>query len=113
MELTEFSMITSADTVPFNKIKKIRIPKGKHKDAASKFGKLLIICGLGYVTIDQLNRALGYNNAGGEEQVVKTSAILVATGSVLLLVRPRYHRVNMGTVLRTVDYKSPFYKSEE
>jgi len=112
VELHEFSMVTSGDSVPFNKIRKIEIPRGNRKGMVAKAGVLLLIGGAAYLGIDQINRALGYIKTGGEEQVFKTSAILMASGGLLTLMRPRYYRVNEGIFLRTVDYKSPFYRSE-
>lgn len=111
VELMEFSMIMTGDTIGFNKIRKIGIPKGERKGFTTKFGRLLVAGGLMYVGIDQFNRAFGYINTGGEERVVKISIILIATGGLLMLIKPRYQKVNDGIFLRTVDYKSPFYRS--
>lgn len=111
LQLMEFSMITTNDTVPFNKIKKIGIPKGERKTLVSKIGVAMIGIGVIYVGVDQINRAFGYTrNPDGEERVIRTSAILIATGGVLIWVKPKYQRVNAGIFLRTVDYKSRFYK---
>ena len=111
IELLEFSIITTNDTVPFNKIKKIGIPKGQRKGIAPLFGGLLLACGIGYFTINQINSALGYNPPGIDKQIAVASAVLVTVGSALYFIRPHYRRVNMGTYLRTIDYKSKFYKS--
>ena len=46
IELLEFSIITTNDTVPFNKITKIGIPKGQRKGIAPLFGGLLLAAGL-------------------------------------------------------------------
>lgn len=111
LQLMEFSMITTRDTIPFNKIRKIGIPKGERKTLVSKLGVAMIGIGIFYVSVDQINRALGYTtNSDGEERVIRTSAFLVATGGILIWIKPKYQRVNAGIFLRTVDYKSPFYK---
>jgi hypothetical protein len=111
IELLEFSIITTNDTVPFNKIKKIKIPKGERKGIAPLFGGLLLAGGATYFAIDQINSALGYNPPGIDKQVAVSSAIMVTVGSALCFIRPHYRRINMGTYLRTVDYKSRFYKN--
>lgn len=111
IELYEFYMITTRDTIQFNKIKKVGIPKDERKGIAPLFGSLLLAGGVLYFGIDQLNSSLGYNTSGVDSQVAKISAGLVLLGAPLVLIRPAYRRVNMGTYLRTIDYKSPFYNT--
>lgn len=111
VELMEFSVITSNDTVQFNKISKIGIPKGERSGISPLFGGLLLGAGVTYLSIDLINSALGYNTSGVDQDVVKASAVMIGVGSVLFFIRPKYRRVNEGTFLRTVDYKSKFYKS--
>jgi hypothetical protein len=111
IELMEFSVITSNDTVQFNKIQKVGIPKGQRKGIAPLFGGLLLAGGITYLSIDLINSALGYNPEGVDKGVVQASAVMIGVGSVLFFIRPKYRRVNNGTFLRTIDYKSKFYKS--
>ncbi len=111
VELLEFAIITSQDTVPFNTIDKIGIPKEQRKGIAPLLGGLLLGGGVLYFSIDMINSALGYNPPGIDTQVATTSAIMIGVGSLLSFIRPKYRRVNMGTFLRTVDYKSKFYKN--
>lgn len=111
VELLEFSMITTGDTIPFNKIHKVGIPKGQRSGIAPLLGGLLLAGGVVYFGIDMINSALGYNTAGIDPTVATRSAVLVTVGAALFFIRPKYDRVNNGTVLRTVDYKSKFYKS--
>jgi hypothetical protein len=111
IELLEFSVITSNDTVQFNKIQKVGVPKGQRSGIAPLFGGLLLVAGVTYVGIDLVNSALGYNPEGVDKSVVQASAVLITAGSILYFIRPKYRRVNNGTFLRTVDYKSKFYKS--
>ena len=111
IELQEFSVITSSDTILFNKIKKMGIPKGERRGRVSKLGTLLMTIGVLYFGIDQLNSSLGYNPKGIDQGVLKTSVALTATGAALFFVRPHYRGVGVGTSFRTVDYKSPLYKS--
>jgi hypothetical protein len=111
IELSEFSMITTGDTIQFNKIHKVGIPKGQRRGIAPMLGGLLLAAGVVYFSIDMINSALGYNTAGIDPTVATRSAILVTVGGALFFIRPKYDRVNNGTFLRTVDYKSKFYKS--
>lgn len=111
VELFEFSVITSNDTVQFNKIHKVGIPKDERKGISKKFGFLFLAGGIVYLGLDLVNSAAGYNTSGVDPQVVKASAILITVGSLLYFIRPKWRRVNQGTFLRTIDYKSPFYKT--
>lgn len=111
IELLEFSMITTGDTIPFNRVQKVGIPQEDRRGISKKFGALFLFGGLMYFGVDMVNSALGYNPPGVDTQVVTASAILVTAGAALYFIRPRYERVNNGTFLRTVDYKSKFYKS--
>jgi hypothetical protein len=108
IELLEFSAITTNDTVQFNKIHKVGIPKGQRKGIAPLVGGLLLAAGIAYVAIDLFNSSFGYDTEGVD---VQASAVMIGTGSVLFFIRPKYRKVNQGTFLRTVDYKSKFYKS--
>lgn len=96
-ELFEFSMITTGDTIQFNKIRKVGIPKDQRKGIAPLFGGLLLTGGVVYFGLDMLNSALGYNPPGIDPQVVTASAILVAVGGALSFIRPKYRVVNNGT----------------
>lgn len=112
IELHEFLAITSNDTIPFNKIDKIEIPKGKRRGISPLFGSLMLGIGVTLIGIDALNSATGHTASGGiDPQIAKTSAILIAAGSILVFIKPKYRRVNNGTFLRTIDYKSRWYKN--
>jgi len=111
IELLEFSVITSNDTIQFNKIHKVGIPKAERRGAAPLVGGLLFAGGAIYVGLDLVNSALGYNPEGVDRQVIVASATLMTVGSALIFIKRKYRRVNNGTFLRTVDYKSKFYKS--
>lgn len=110
VELLEFSVITSNDTVQFIKIQKVGIPKEERKGVAKKFGSKILLAGILLYAFDAANAAIN-NSSGVDPGVAKVSAALIVVGSILTFVRPKWRRVNQGTFLRTVDYKSPFYKS--
>ena len=112
IELAEFTAITSNDTVAFNKIAKVGIPKGQRKGFAPIFGGLMLGVGITMLGLDAINSATGHTAKGGiDPQILQTSAILIGVGSALVFIKPKYRRVNNGTFLRTIDYKSRWYKS--
>lgn len=111
IELLEFSVITSNDTVQFNKVHKVGIPKGERAGAAPLIGGLIFTAGVVYLGVDLVNSALGYNTEGVDPGVIKASGAMMAIGGALFLIKSKYRRVNNGTVLRTVDYKSKFWKN--
>ena len=111
-ELSEFSIrFTSRDTVSFNTIRKVRHSKQAGGSLVKTTGNIFIVAGVSYFALDRINHALGYNPGDFEPSVVRTSVILTVAGGILLLVRPRYTRVNNGIYLRTIDYKSPLYRT--
>lgn len=112
IELLEFSAITSNDTVPFNKIEKVGIPKGRRRGFSPVFGGFMLAVGVTLIGFDALNSATGNTATGGiDPKIAKTSATLIAAGSLLMFIKPKYTRVNNGTFLRTIDYKSRWYKN--
>ena len=111
VELNDFSMITSNDTVNFKDIYKIDIRK--HRGAArvsSGIGGLLFLGGIIYLLVDQLNVASGINaqNDTPAQWIIPIAAIGV--GAAMIFIRPRYMRLNGIQYLQTVDYTSPFYQ---
>lgn len=117
VELFEFYALCDYDTVPgldtlkFTKIHKMLIPKKERHGISPLLGGLLFMGGATYLGIDLINSALGYNTEGVDQGVVKASVTMMAVGGALFFIRPKYRRVNNGTILRTVDYKSKFYKN--
>ena len=106
VELQDFSMITSNDTIPFQSIAKIKA--GSPSKIKKRIGGLLLLTGLGYVAIDQLNTAFGYNPPGFD-QSDWNGLIVGSAGVAILLIKTRYQRLKRGTIMRTVDNKSPYY----
>jgi hypothetical protein len=111
IELYDFSMITSSDTIEFKDILKIDVHKQRGAGYTKIAGGALVVFGLGYLGLDRLNYSV--NNIGTQEvdpSVVRTSAIATGAGLVLLMIKPpRYQHVGNGYFLHTIDYNSPFY----
>lgn len=108
VELNEFSMITSNDTIDFRSIAKIEIKENRKINHRSGFGGLLFLGGLGFIAIDQLNGAFGYSPKGWDKSD-QTALIIAGLGAAMLFIKPRYKKLRPGTVIRSVDYRSPYY----
>ncbi len=111
VELGDFSMITSNDTVMFKDILKINIKKHRGPArTANGIGGVLFLGGIVYMAVDQLNVALGINeqNSTPAEWIVPFAAIGV--GAAMIFIRPKYMSITGVQYLQTVDYTSPFYQ---
>ncbi|MEJ0056454.1 MAG: hypothetical protein WDN75_12865 [Bacteroidota bacterium] len=111
VSLEDFSILTSNDdTIKFQSIAKIR---GLRRiGALTKIGRLLFLGGFGYVAIDQLNSALGYGKKGFDD-ADRNGLIVGGVGAAMLFIKPRYQRIKPGTLIRSIDYKSPYYVQPE
>lgn len=111
VELNDFSMITSNDTVKFKDILKINIKKHRGPArTANGIGGLLFLGGIVYLAVDQLNVAAGINaqNDTPAEWIIPLAAIGV--GAAMIFIRPKYMHINGIQYLMAVDYTSPFYQ---
>jgi hypothetical protein len=109
IELSDFSMITSSDTIKFQDILKIDIHKHRAFRWNSGVGGLLFIGGLGYLGLDRLNSSIGIGSSSLDNSVLYTSLIASGVGAAVIFIRPRYQHVHMDYFLHTIDYTSPFY----
>lgn len=110
VELNDFSMITSNDTISFKEILKIDIRRQHEKSFLNTLGGFSLALGVMYIGLDRLNNITGYNNTPLSSSVWVPSAILAGTGITLILIHPHYARVNGINYLQTVNYSSPFYR---
>lgn len=109
IELNDFSMITSSDTIQFRDILKVDIHKHRPFRWNTGVGGLLFLGGILYFSVDRANAAIGVNSSDLPESVWLPSSIMTVAGAALIFIRPRYTRVNTGVFLHTVDYNSPYY----
>ncbi len=110
IELYDFYMITSNDTLQFKDILKINIKK--HRGPVrwkNGIGGLFFLGGMLYLGVDQLNVAAGINGASTPAEVYIPLAIS-GVGAAMVFIRPKYKRLNGIQFLQTIDYKSPFYQ---
>jgi hypothetical protein len=106
--LTEFSMITSTDTIPFQSIAKMDIKSQHHINVQNGIGGLLFLGGIVYLAADGFNKALGYNS-GGWDQGDSYALVITGVGAAMVFVKPRYLRVSDAVIMRTVDKDSQYY----
>jgi hypothetical protein len=107
VEINEFSVITSQDTIDLREIRKVLLPG---KPLAHKIGVTLITVGVGLFVIDQLNYTLVQGNDPNiDSGIAKASITLVATGLPLLLIRKNWAKTKGGLKLISVDRDSRFY----
>lgn len=69
----------------------------------------MMIAGVGYFVIDQINTLIVDGQNGIDEQVVITSVALTATGAALSFIRSPYQKLR-GLSLRTIDPTSRYYQ---
>lgn len=112
IELYDFYMITSSDTIQFKDILKVDVHKQRGAGYTKIVGGALLIGGLGYIALDRLNYSV--NNIGSQDidpSVIKASSIAAGAGLIFLMIKPpRYQHVGSGYFLHTIDYNSPFYQ---
>ena len=109
IRFNDFSILTLNDTIPFESIYKINV-KGKRKaNTLNKLGTVMMIAGVGYFVIDQINTLIVDGQNGIDEQVVITSVALTATGAALRFIRSPYQKLR-GLSLRTIDPTSRYYQ---
>lgn len=107
----EFGMIGMKDSIRFADI--THIHGGGRSTFLSRMGGGILIAGLGYFLIDQVNEGLlTGNDFSFEERVWKPSLVLVLTGGILKLTRKRWYTPGVGRLkLITAQPESPFYRS--
>jgi hypothetical protein len=109
-ELNDFSLITSGlDTIPFSAIDKIRT-KSQGVNVSQGVGGLLFLGGLLYIAIDQANSLVG-STKSGFDQTDQTALALAGVGAAILFIKPKYKRVGRGVAIRSIDYRSLYYKA--
>jgi len=109
---TDSFILLRGDTIMFSDIYKIHA-KGKRKaDFRQKVGTVLMIGGVGYFAIDQINTIFFVEGQSGiDEGVAITSGSLVAAGAALTFLRSPYLKVR-GLSIRMVTPESRYYRYE-
>lgn len=96
--------------VPFHKIERLYFKNGT---LLNMIGGALVVGGVGYFAIDQLNEIVVQGEeASLNENVTTASIAMVATGLPLMLIKKKSQRMKAGYRLLAVDSDSPFYSHE-
>ena len=109
IRFNDFSILTLNDTIPFESIYKINVKGRRKANTLNKLGTVMMIAGVGYFVIDQINTLIVDGQNGIDEQVVITSVALTATGAALRFIRSPYQKLR-GLSLRTIDSTSRYYQ---
>ena len=108
--LFDTALLAHETLIPFSKIERIYFVRNTFMN---KIGTALIIGGAGYFLIDQLNTVIVQGeDLSMDENVTRTSAIMVGVGLPLMLIKKKSQRIKAGYHLLTADYDSPFYKHD-
>lgn len=113
VELTDTTIITRNDTIPYYKIRLIDM----HQEAQSgvtlrQIGYYSIAAGVLLPLADLINVGLVQDKSYSFDRGVGiTSGALIATGAVLLLISKPYMKVQFNKRVMIVGYDSPLYKS--
>lgn len=100
--LTDSSLIFNGGNVAFKLIESISLKE--HKQWMAGIGSALITAGAGYFLIDQFNNSIIQGNRlSTNDQVVKISLILVASGTTLMLLSKKHVNTTKNWRLRLVN----------
>jgi hypothetical protein len=110
LEVREFSIVTSFDTIPFEKIVRVNLKGQPHGNFATLMGTFFFAAGLGYFAVDQINSMVvhgdGYDN---DPQVWGPALGLVGGGFLLKQAYKRTQRVRYPAKLLAAKKGSIFY----
>ena len=110
VEINEFSVITSQDTIELKKIRKVLLP-GSHP--IKSLGKKIVTAGVGLFVIDQFNNVvIQHGTANLNRGVTTASIIITSVGLPMLFFRKNWKKVSGRVKLRSVDRDSMFYMVE-
>jgi len=105
LDFTDSAVILDNDIVPIKHVKAVDI-RNLNKPGhftLSKFAPYLIIAGVGYMAIFQLNQLYLGDGLTNSPRVWRTSGYLVGFGALMLLIKPRKFVVRGKKRLRIVN----------
>ena len=108
--LFDTAVMAHQDIIPFHKIDRLYF---KRSSFANVIGTVLVIGGVGYFLVDQINMIIVKGEkATLNENVTTTSLGMVAVGLPMMLIKKKSQRLKPGYRLLTVEEGSPFYQRE-
>lgn len=108
IDLTNTQIITSNDTLLMASVESIKLRKRKINPTRG-FGGLLLVGGLGYLFIGNLNALVLNNQTGADSQDQVVPLAISAMGASMLFLHKPYKKVKRHS-LRAIDYTSRFYE---
>lgn len=107
VEIDEFSVITSQDTIPLRRINKVLL---SGRPLAYRIGKKLVTIGIGLFVIDQFNQTIIQDrDLSIDSGIAKTSIVLTAAGLPLMFFRKNWKKLHGTMRLMSVGRDSRFY----
>jgi len=108
--LFDTAVMAHQTIIPFSKIDRFYFVR---PNFMNKVGKALIIGGVGYFVIDQLNTVIVQgNDVNFDENVTRTSIAMVAVGLPMMLIKKKSQKLGVKYRVLTVEKGSPFYLPE-
>lgn len=108
--LFDTALLAHETLVPFSKIDRIYFERPSFMN---KIGRALIVGGVGYFLIDQLNTVVVQGEELAlDENVTKVSVTMVAVGLPMALIKKKSQQMKAGYRLLTVTPGSPFYRRD-
>jgi hypothetical protein len=105
--LFDTAVLVHQTTIPFHKIDRIYTSRS---GLVNLIGKFLVVAGVGYFLIDQVNVVVvNGDKATLNDNVTTASVAMVAVGLPMMLIKKKYHRIRGRTRLMMVEESSPFY----
>ncbi|HEY9006820.1 hypothetical protein [Ohtaekwangia sp.] len=103
------ALLAHETVVPFHKIERIYF---NQHNFANVVGGLLVIGGVGYFLVDQINVSLIQGDPSLNKSVTRASIIMTAIGLPLMLIHKKSQRIGGRYRLLLVDKGSPFFKPD-
>jgi len=106
------AVVAHKTVIPFHKIERLYF-NNNTQNLLQKIGGGLVVGGVGYFAIDQLNEIVIQGEDASLDRTVTTASIaMVATGLPLMLIKKKSQRMKPGYRLLAIDRDSPFYRHE-
>jgi hypothetical protein len=103
------AVLAHTEVVPFHSIERIYFDQRNFRNV---IGGLLVIGGVGYFLVDQLNVSVIQGNPSVNQDVTKASIAMVAVGLPMMLIRKKSQRIGGRYRLLLAEKGSAFYKED-
>jgi hypothetical protein len=108
--LSDTAVVTHNDTIPFHHIERLYFPQTKFYN---RIGYGLVVGGVGYFLIDQLNVVLvSHESPRLNDKVTNVSISALAVGLPLMLIKKKSQKLGYKYRLMMVKRGSLFYKED-